>query len=70
MVALHFVVVVVHSAAHINLHIDMNVWQSAYIFLVIVALPPLIAFFLWRRARVGFVILLCSMLGALRPPKI
>jgi hypothetical protein len=64
-VALHFVVVVVHSAAHISLHIDMNFWQSVYIFLVIVALPLLAGFFLWRRARGGFLILFCSMLGAL-----
>jgi hypothetical protein len=65
MVALHFVVVVVHSAAHISLHIDMNLWQSVYIFLVIVALPLLAGFLLWRRARGGFLVLLSSMLGAL-----
>lgn len=63
-VALHFVVVVVHAAAHISLHIDMNLWQSVYIFVVIVALPLLAAFLLWRYGR-GFLILLCSMLGAL-----
>lgn len=64
-VALHFVVTVVHSAAHMSLHIDMNLWQTVYIFLVIVALPLLAGFLLWRRARYGFLILLCSMLGAL-----
>jgi CHASE2 domain-containing sensor protein len=64
-VALHFVVVVVHSAAHMSLHIDMNVWQSVYIFLVIVALPLLAGFLLWRRGPGGFLLLLCSMLGAL-----
>ena len=63
-VALHFIVVVVHSAAHINLQIDMNLWQSVYIFLVIVALPLLAGFLLWR-GRGGFLVLLFSMLGAL-----
>lgn len=63
-VGLHFVVVVVHSGAHINLHIDMNLWQSVYIFLMIVALPLLAGFLLWR-GRDGFLVLLVSMLGAL-----
>ena len=64
-VALHFVVVVVHAAAHLNLHVDMNLWQSVYIFVVIVALPLLAAFLLWRRVRGGFIMLSGSMLGAL-----
>jgi hypothetical protein len=63
-VALHFVVVVVHSGAHINLHVDTNLWQSVYIFLVIVALPLLAGILLWR-GRGGFLVLLFSMLGAL-----
>ena len=64
-VALHFLIVVVHSAAHMSLHIDMNLWQSVYIFVMIVALPLLAGFLLWRRARGGFPVLLVSMLGAL-----
>ena len=64
-VALHFLIVVVHSAAHMSLHIDMNLWQSVYIFVMIVALPLLAGFLLWRRARGGFLVLLVSMLGAL-----
>jgi hypothetical protein len=64
-VALHFLIVVVHSAAHISLHIDMNLWQSVYIFVIIVALPLLAGFLLWRRAGGGFLVLLVSMLGAL-----
>jgi hypothetical protein len=64
-VAFHFSVVVVHSVAHMRLHIDMNVWQSVYIMLVIVVLPVVSGVLLWRRARGGFFLLSISMLGAL-----
>ena len=64
-VAFHFVVTVVHSAAHSRLHIDMNLWQNVYITLVIVVLPLLSAYLLWRRVRAGFLLLCGSMLGAL-----
>lgn len=64
-VVLHFLVAIVHSAAHINLHIDMNLWQSVYILLMIVLLPLVSGVLLWRRMRIGFLILMCSMLGAL-----
>lgn len=30
-VALHFVVALVHGAAHSGLHIEMNLWQSIFI---------------------------------------
>ena len=65
MVAFHFIVVVVHSVAHMRLHIDMNLWQSVYIMLVIVVLPVVSGALLWRRARGGFFLLSSSMLGAL-----
>jgi lipopolysaccharide export LptBFGC system permease protein LptF len=64
-VAFHFVVTVAHAAAHMRLHIDMNLWQNAYIMLVIVVLPLLSAYLLWRRERAGFLLLCGSMLGAL-----
>jgi len=64
-VALHFLILIVHSAAHINLHIEMNLWQSVYIILVIVVLPLVSGVLLWRGARIGFLLLMCSMLGAL-----
>ena len=64
-VAVHFVVNLVHGAAHMRLHIDMNLWQSVYIMLVIFLLPLVSGYLLWREARVGFLLLFCSMLGAL-----
>ena len=64
-VALHAIVLVAHSAAHLSLHIDVNLWQNAYILLVIIVLPLVSAYLLWKRARGGFLILFLSMLGAL-----
>ena len=63
--AFHFIVTVVHSAAHMRLHIDMNLWQTVYIMLVIVVLPLVSGALLWRQARGGFLLLSISMLGAL-----
>jgi hypothetical protein len=65
LVALHFVVSAVHGAAHLNLHIDLNTWQTVYILVVITALPLVSGFLLWRHARNGFLLLLFSMLGSL-----
>jgi hypothetical protein len=64
-IALHFLVSLVHGAAHSSLRIDMEPWQTAYILLVITIAPLLSGFLLWRRARIGFFLLLGSMLGAL-----
>ena len=64
-VALHFIVTVVHAAAHMRLRIDMNLWQTVYITVVIVVLPLVSGALLWRSARSGFLLLLISMLGAL-----
>jgi hypothetical protein len=65
LVALHFVVSVVHGAGHLNLHIDLNTWQTIYVLVVITILPLVSGFLLWRRTRGGFLLLLFSMLGAL-----
>jgi hypothetical protein len=64
-IAIHFLVSVVHGMAHSRLHIEMNLWQSLYILVVITLLPLISGFLLWRRARGGFVLLAISMLGAL-----
>jgi len=64
-VAVHFIVSVVHAAAHISLHIDMEPWQTVYILVMITALPLVSGYLLWRRARAGFWLLLCSMSAAL-----
>ena len=65
LVALHFVVSLVHGAAHFNLHINLKTWQTVYVLVVITALPLVSGFLLWRRMRGGFLLLLCSMAGAL-----
>ncbi len=64
-VALHFLVNIAHAVAHVNLHIDMNTWQSVYILLVIVLLPLVSAVLLWKRSRNGFRLLFVCMLGSL-----
>jgi hypothetical protein len=64
-IALHVMVVAAHSAAHMSFHILMNGWQNAYILLVIVLLPLVAGYLIWKRARHGYLILFLSMLGAL-----
>ena len=65
LVALHFIVSVAHGAAHLDLHIDLNTWQTVYVLAVITASPLVSGFLLWRGARNGFLLLLLSMLGSL-----
>ncbi len=65
-VLLHFLVTIAHAAAHQNLHITMNTWQSIYIMLVILLLPLISAvLLLLKRVRIGFWLLFASMLGSL-----
>jgi hypothetical protein len=64
-IALHAVVTTMHGAAHNTLNIVMNGWQNAYIFVVIVLLPLVAGYLIWKRARGGYLILFLSMLGAL-----
>jgi hypothetical protein len=64
-IALHFLVSLVHGAAHNSLHIDLEPWQTVYILVVITIAPLLSGVLLWRKARIGFLLLLGSMLGAL-----
>ena len=64
-IALHAVATGTHGAAHSTLKIPMNGWQNAYIFIVIVLLPLVAGFLIWKRARGGYLILFLSMLGAL-----
>ncbi len=63
-VAVHFIISMVHGLAHSRLHIDLNGWQSVYVVLVITVLPLISALLLWRGSG-GFVLLLASMLGSL-----
>ena len=64
-VAIHAMVTVAHSAAHMSLKILMNGWQNVYILVVIVLLPVVAGYLIWKRARSGYLILFLSMLGAL-----
>ena len=64
-IALHFLVSVLHGAAHGSLHIDLAPWQTVYVLVVITIAPLLSGVLLWRRARIGFLLLSGSMLGAL-----
>ena len=64
MIALHAMVTAAHGAAHSTLKILMNGWQNAYIFVVIVLLPLVAGYPVWKRKRGGYLILFVSMLGA------
>ncbi|SRR6266404_328336 len=64
-IALHAIVTVAHGAAHTSLNILMNGWQNAYILPVIVLLPLVAGYLIWKRRRLGYLILFLSMLGAL-----
>lgn len=64
-VLLHLLLNIAHGAAHTNLHIEMNNWQSVYILLGILVLPLVAAVLLWKRLPLGFPLLLGSMLGSL-----
>ncbi len=63
-VILHALIVIPHGMAHSHLQIQMNQWQNVYILLVINVLPLLAAILIWRRKRIGFLILLFSMAGS------
>ena len=65
-VAFHFLVSLGHAVAHSRLHIELNLWQTVYVLLVITLLPLISGFLLWRAASTrGFLLLLASMLGSL-----
>lgn len=64
-IVLHAIVTAAHGAAHRSLSILMNGWQNAYILIVIVLLPLVAGYLIWKRARKGYLILFLSMLGAL-----
>src|SRR5262245_19727397 len=63
-VLLHLFVVVPHGMAHSNLHIDMNRWQNIYILLVINVMPLVAAILIWKRPRLGYLLLFLSMSGS------
>ncbi len=66
LVAFHFLIGLAHGVAHSRLHIELDLWQTTYILLVITLLPLISGFLLWRAASTrGFLLLLASMLGSL-----
>ena len=64
-VVLHLIISLVHGAAHANLRITLNSWQTVYVLVVITVLPLVSGVLLWRRMRGGLSLLFCSMIGAL-----
>ena len=64
-VILNALITVPHGMAHSNLHIQMNRWQNVYILVVINLLPLVAAVLIWRRRRIGFLVLLFSMTASL-----
>ena len=63
-VILHLIVVCPHSIAHRLMHIEMSTWQNIYIALVILVAPIAAGVLLWRRFRLGFIVLALSMAGS------
>ena len=64
LVALHFLVVVLHSVAHEVLRVKATPAQLAFIVPVIIVAPPAAAVLLPKFTRAGAVLLLVSMLGS------
>ena len=64
-VAIHFVVVVLHSIAHQLLSVNASPAQLAFIFPVIIVAPVVAGFMLPKFEKFGTVLLTASMLGSL-----
>lgn len=65
-VLIHFVVLVLHAIAHSRLGIPLSGTQELFVGVVVVALPLVAAFMLWKRdRRSGSALLAASMAGAL-----
>jgi lipopolysaccharide export LptBFGC system permease protein LptF len=63
-VVLHLAISIPHGMAHSDLHIQMELWQNVYIWIVITLLPLVAAVLIWKHPRSGFLLLLCSMVGS------
>ncbi|HEY8227755.1 MAG TPA: hypothetical protein VIG25_20965 [Pyrinomonadaceae bacterium] len=62
----HFGVSFAHGHAHTQLGVGLATWQWYYVYVVITLAPFLALALLWtRRVRVGLVLLMLSMAGAL-----
>jgi hypothetical protein len=62
----HTVALAFHSLAHLRLDIFLGPLGNAFIYVVIIAAPPIAAVLLWTRwRRAGLWLLLASMFGSL-----
>jgi hypothetical protein len=65
-VVVHFVLNVVHGMAHARLGIGLNAFQNFFVAVVIVAVPLLADYLIWKgNMRAGGALLALSMAGAL-----
>ena len=65
-VLVHLSVVLAHGSGHAHLGIALNVWQSAFLAIVILAAPLLAMILFWTRLqRAGVYVLGISMAGSL-----
>jgi hypothetical protein len=64
-VAIHFLVVLLHSIAHDKLPVEATPAQLAFIIPVIVVAPVLAGLMLLKFERAGMILLAASMLGSL-----
>jgi hypothetical protein len=66
LVTVHMLVLLSHNAAHRELGVQLNVWQTIFAYSVIVAGPIFAAAVLFtRHQRLGYALLAVSMFGAL-----
>jgi len=66
LVAIHALVLLAHDAAHRDLAVHLNTWQTIFAYSVIVVAPVLaVAAAFTRYAQLGFGLLAASMFGAL-----
>ena len=64
LVLVHLLVVTPHSIAHNMLGINMNSWQNIYIAAVILLAPVVACVVMWKRPKLGFLLLGLSMAGS------
>ena len=66
-VLLHLAVVLVHGAAHQRLHVDLELWQNIYVWIVIVIGPLFVLplMYLPNQKRKALYLLVGTMAGSL-----
>lgn len=65
-VLLHAAVLLAHDSAHRDLGVELALWQTAYVYLVIVAAPLVAAALAFTRRRsLAYILLAAAMLGSL-----